>query len=479
MQSPYRPHIPGYDYYDAGIYHITIVTRNREPLLGSLNMDAMLPAVILNDVGQAVMECWQMIPAHQSAKGRKIGVLAACCMPDHFHGVIEVKERMDVSVGEVICGFKIGCTQAWRLLRGQPCTAAGVGTVQPYTGAGALGKPCGAAGAGTLQPYTAAKCPDSNRNYGNGETYMAPVGKVPHNMSRKQRAAYYASRPRQEQPLFEDNYDDTICMSHGQRDAMINYVNDNPRRAIMRKLFPGFMTRCLHVMINGHEYAAFGNLFLLRWANKEQVFCHRMARLSMLNDEERRTMLNDEERKAMLNDEERKAMLNDGERKAMLNGEERRSMLNGEERRSGPSLAHAHIVDESRYITKVPYVNTAAFGKEHDQWIAHVLEGATVLVTPGISAGERQMKMECLQYGYPLIHLQKEPISRYWKPEKVRFDACCMGSLLILAPWDIDKMGEVNHVPSDSDYARFHNLNSLASEICAFYGEYRVLRDSF
>ena len=420
MESSYRPHTPGYDYYDAGIYHITLVTRNREPIFGSLNMDAQHPAVILNEVGHAVMECWHKIPAHHAAKGRQIAILAACCMPDHFHGVIEVKARMDVSVGEVIHGFKAGCTKAWRqfMLSTNPRPSM------------AEDKDPG------RDSHDAITTPTDGLIY---QPYLADMLK---HMSRKQRAAYYATRPREEQPLFEDNYDDTICMSHGQREAMINYVNDNPRRAIIRKLHPDFMARRLHVIINGHDYAAFGNLFLLRWANKEQVFCHRMARLSMLNDEERKMESN---------------------------------------------LWYAHIVDErssttfdeSRCITKVPFVNTEAYRKQHDQWIAHVMEGATVLVTPGISAGERQMKEECLQHGYPLILLQKEPITRYWKPEKVRFDACCQGSLLILAPWNIDEMGDVNHVPSNTDYSRFHNLNTLASEICTFYGEAKVLKDSF
>lgn len=399
MQSSYRPHTPGYDYYDAGIYHITIVTRNREPIFGSLNMDALHPAVILNEAGQGVMECWHKIPAHHAAKGRQIALLAACCMPDHFHGVIEVKARMDVSVGEVIHGFKAGCTKTWRqsLLSSSPR-------------------------------------PSMAEDKEPGLIYQPYLADMLKHMSRKQRAAYYATRPREEQPLFEDNYDETICMSHGQREAMINYVNDNPRRAIIRKLYPDFMARRLHVMINGHDYAAFGNLFLLRWANKEQVFCHRMARLSMLNDEERRL---------------------------------------------DSRLRYARPVDEASYITKVPYVNTEAFLQQHDQWIAHVMEGTTVLVTPGISAGERQMKVECLQHGYPFILLQKEPITRYWKPEKVRFDACSQGALLILAPWGIDEMGDVNHVPSNTDYSRFHNLNTLASEICTFYGESKVLKDSF
>ena len=49
------------------------------------------------------------------------------------------------------------------------------------------------------------------------------------------------------------------------------------------------------------------------------------------------------------------------------------------------------------------------------------------------------------------------------------------GSLLILAPWDLDAMGSVGSVPADSEYSRFHNLNTLAAEICAFDGAARIL----
>ena len=85
------------------------------------------------------------------------------------------------------------------------------------------------------------------------------------------------------------------------------------------------------------------------------------------------------------------------------------------------------------------------------------------------------MKKECLEKGYPLIHLQKEPIGPYWKPERQRFEACARGSLLILAPWNLDAMGAVAGVPSDSNYSRFHNLNTLAAEICSFSGDARII----
>jgi len=98
------------------------------------------------------------------------------------------------------------------------------------------------------------------------------------------------------------------------------------------------------------------------------------------------------------------------------------------------------------------------------------------MVTPGISRGELLMKNDCIEKGYPLIHLQKEPITPYWKPERQRFEACANGSLLILAPWGLDEMNDVNGVPSNSDYSRFHNLNNLAAELCAFNGNAKIIK---
>ena len=370
--SSYRPHNPGHDYYAPGVYLITLVVRNREhnhELLGRLNGDVKAPKVVLTEVGKAVMEEWEKIPSFEQAKGRKVKVHGAVCMPDHFHGVIEVIEKMDKSVGQVIWGFKVACTKRWRELQAQPMTAE------------------------SGQPSLAGSSPDLHR------------------LSKRQRAEYYAAHPEACQPLWDDNYDDTICLRDetGGIDtrhfsAMIRYVEDNPRRAIIRHARPEFMRRCLHVVIGGREYAAFGNLFLLRWARKVQVFCHRKAP--------------------------------DG---------------------------------------RTPYEQTDAYRRECAEWKRMIMEGATVIVTPGISMGERIIKDRCIECGYPLIHLQKEAIGRYWKPELRRFEACAGGALLILAPWKPETIGEVNGVPADTDYSIFHNLNGLAEEICAFDGDARII----
>lgn len=103
-KSSYRPHDPGHDYYAPGVYLVTLVVRNRESnyeLLGRLNGGVKAPAVVHTEIGKAVVDCWHLIPEIQARHGRKLKLHAAVCMPDHFHGVIEVLERMDKSVGEV------------------------------------------------------------------------------------------------------------------------------------------------------------------------------------------------------------------------------------------------------------------------------------------------------------------------------------------------------------------------------------------
>lgn len=382
LDSPYRPHNPGHDYYNPGTYLITLVVREREPLLASLGEDPRHPALNLSPLGKAVMQAWSDTQDIQRAKGRSITLKNAVCMPDHFHGVIRVEEKLDRHLGEIIRGFKMACTQSWRrLFAEQPCMVASQ----------------------------------------NGDVLDLPGdiefgGKKLRNLSPLQREQYYAENPA-EQPLFDANYDDSIAIDEQQVEAMVHYVLDNPRRAILRKAYPQLFERRLHVRIGEHEYAAFGNLFLLRWGWKVPVKCHRWR-------------------------------------------------MNG---------------DRRDYNT--PYEQTEAFVQQKESLLSQAMRGAA-LVTPGISKGEQIIKNECLARHIPLIHLQKEQIGAYWKPEQSRFDACQTGMLLILAPWQLENMGTaelkyadgtVENVPADTDYSRFHNMNDLSIELSHFTGDAMII----
>ena len=372
----YRPRNPGHDYYGRGVYLVTLVISGRAPLLGKLGGDA----VHLSSLGEKVRQEWDAIPARQMVHGNKVAVHACICMPDHFHGVIEVLEPMQWSLGDIIQAFKATCTSFWQSQQSLPSS-----TNRPIS-------------VDCTSPSTPTWLRQRALDH-------RSEGSLIRSLSKKQRQEYYALVERQLRPLFDDNYDDTVCLDDRHRQAMIAYVRDNPRRAILCRALPDLMQRSLHVRIGNRSYGTFGNLFLLRWANKVQVQCHR------------------------------------------------RHPVSGQ-----------------------PYETTDDYLRQHDEWVSQVMGGATVIVTPGISRGELLMKNECLEKGYPLIHLQKEPIDQYWKPEKSRFEACTRGSLLILAPWDLDTMDPVAGVPSDSDYSRFHNLNTLAAELCSFTGEAAILK---
>ncbi|MBO4673245.1 MAG: hypothetical protein J5616_02730 [Bacteroidaceae bacterium] len=380
--SSYRPRNAGHDYYGRGTYLITLVVSGREPLLSHFVPDLGRKAatLALTPLGEAIQEAWQQTPARQSAHGNRVKVHACVCMPDHFHGVLEVLEPMQWSLGDIIQAFKAFCTSCWQQGLGLPSS-----TNRP------ISVDCKS---GDAPDWLREKAAIHNNE-----------GTLIRSMSKKQRQEYYTFVGRSKRPLFDDNYDDTVCLDERHRQAMIAYVHDNARRALLRQLLPNFLSRCLHVQIGNRSYGAFGNLFFLRWPRKVQVMCHRRHPVSHL-----------------------------------------------------------------------PYEETDDYAREHREWEKAIMEGCTVIVTPGVSRGEQLMKNECMERGFPLIHLQAAPIGQYWKPEKKRFEACARGTLLILAPWELEAMGDVGHVPADSDYSRFHNLNTLAAEICTFEGEAKIIR---
>lgn len=75
--------------------------------------------------------------------------------------------------------------------------------------------------------------------------------------------------------LFERGYHDRIINKPGMLENIKRYMEENPLRARIRQECPHLMERQLHLWIAGREYAAFGNLFLLKYPIKEQVLFHR------------------------------------------------------------------------------------------------------------------------------------------------------------------------------------------------------------
>ena len=344
-----------HDYRQRGLYMVTMVIDGRKRLFGNIAGRANgrpgtdeAPHVMLSALGRCVLE--EEVPKiHRYYP--EVEVWRVAIMPDHIHLLLMVREtlRDGKHLGMVVRGFKTGCSRAWWRLQDE----AALGGKAPSTIAG---KEAPITAAGKEAPG-AAPVPKASPL---GKELLRPV-------------------------LFEKGYHDRIINRPGMLENIKRYMQENPLRARIREECPKLMERQLHLWIGGREYAAFGNLFLLKFPIKEQVFFHRR------------------------------------------------------DPRTGQ-----------------PTEQTDDYQREHDRLLRLAEEG-TVLVTPGISKGESLVVSDALDARLPLILLQKEPISEYWKPPQRRFYACAAGHLLILSPWVVD---------GTSDYSRFHQLNAYAREIC-------------
>ena len=362
-----------HDYRQRGLYMVTMVIDGRKRLFGNIAGRANgrpgtdeAPHVMLWALGRCVLE--EEVPKiHRYYP--EVEVWRVAIMPDHIHLLLMVREtlRDGKHLGMVVRGFKTGCSRAWWRLQDE----AALGGKAPSTIAG---KEAPSTAAGKEPPGTAAGKEAPGTATGGNAPGVALVPK-----------ASPLGKEQLRPVLFEKGYHDRIINRPGMLENIKRYMQENPLRARIREECPKLMERQLHLWIGGREYAAFGNLFLLKFPIKEQVFFHRR------------------------------------------------------DPRTGQ-----------------PTEQTDDYQREHDRLLRLAEEG-TVLVTPGISKGESLVVSDALDARLPLILLQKEPISEYWKPPQRRFYACAAGHLLILSPWVVD---------GTSDYSRFHQLNAYAREIC-------------
>ena len=209
----------GHDYQERQMYMITMVTEGRRPLLGQVvgkseahpdTPDA--PRTEPTELGRRVEQCWHEI----ALRYPQIDVLAFQLMPDHFHGILFVKERIEKPLGKVLLGFKQGCNKAFReLVPSVPSVA--VSQQQ------------------TVRPKT-------DRKHG---------------------------------LLFEPSYNDKLLLQKGQLKRWNDYLRDNPRRLLMKREHPDLFRVQRDLTVGNMSFSAIGNRFLLQQPVLLQVQCSR------------------------------------------------------------------------------------------------------------------------------------------------------------------------------------------------------------
>ena len=99
MDLPKRKQIrlKDYDYSQNGAYFVTVCAQNREMLFGDIDDvkhiavgadDPVRPSVKLSEIGNIIENCWNEINNIYN----NICTDKYCIMPDHFHGIIIIKD---------------------------------------------------------------------------------------------------------------------------------------------------------------------------------------------------------------------------------------------------------------------------------------------------------------------------------------------------------------------------------------------------
>ncbi|MBD5184371.1 MAG: hypothetical protein HDS97_05705 [Bacteroidales bacterium] len=63
--------------------------------------------------------------------------------------------------------------------------------------------------------------------------------------------------------MFSPGFNDKIAFQAGAKDAFYNYIADNPRRYLVKKLCPEYFYHKIMIEIEGKRYGLYGNIFLL------------------------------------------------------------------------------------------------------------------------------------------------------------------------------------------------------------------------
>lgn len=216
----------GHDYTGRQIYMITMVTEGRRPLFGQVvgkseaetgNPDA--PHIELTELGQRVADEWWATSSHHP----EVEVISLQMMPDHLHGIVFVKEKMEKPLGIAIRGFKHSCNRHYRkLVLGQP--------------------PVPSVALSTQQTRPKQDRRGEDRSHG---------------------------------LLFARGYNDKLLLRSGQLETWLRYLADNPRRLLMKREHPDLFRVQRNVTAAGVTFSAIGNRFLLDRPVRLQVQCSR------------------------------------------------------------------------------------------------------------------------------------------------------------------------------------------------------------
>ena len=252
---------PWHDYHEKGTYMLTLVVEGRMPLLGRLEGrvnarpgDGDAPKVMLSELGTAIVT--EEIPKINRYYPQ-VEVWKVCIMPDHVHLIVRVKEdlRGDQAMESLGTEAKGGQTSAETMENAAALTSE--------EKAAAL---------------TSEEKADSMGMTAKRGKEMDSLGMVVKGFKLGCNRAYrriYGMKKMTGKGLFELGYNDKLLLHEGQLKGWKKYLDDNPRRLMVKRMNPELFTVMLNKVVAGRRCQMVGNCFLLDIPDKVAVIVHR------------------------------------------------------------------------------------------------------------------------------------------------------------------------------------------------------------
>ena len=253
----------GWDYKGRGIYMLTLVVRDRQPLLCTIEEDGNGVRTELTEVGRAVIEETERICEIYP----QIRVLCKQIMPDHLHLLLFVEEALPVHLTSVVSGFKLGCNRGyWNSLAKLANTEhrrEGADTERINEEKIPLAKLTDTEHRGE-EADTERICGEENDKKQTAVSCAADFCEAEKKDTQARRTGLWA-----------EGYHDRILFHKGQLDALVHYIKDNPRRFALKRANPELFKIRQHLQIAGMSFTAMGNIFLADYPQKAVVQCSR------------------------------------------------------------------------------------------------------------------------------------------------------------------------------------------------------------
>ena len=222
----YNRRCHNHDYYAPCIYMITMIKSDEMPVFSVIKNDSrykkITPVLTPTELGKVIyeqLEKWEN-------ENPQIKILRRVVMPDHIHFEVYVRQRLPAHLGSLIAVFKKNCSQAW------------ADSVELKSSSNEL------------------KAASVELSAASNELKAGSV-------VLRSKSIDSAVEGRKVIGVFKPGFNDKIAFKRGAKDAFYNYIADNPRRYLIKKLMPEYFYHKVMIKIEGKNYGLYGNITLL------------------------------------------------------------------------------------------------------------------------------------------------------------------------------------------------------------------------